>query len=144
MVDELPRCSKQVGINAWFTCEFYDYSIEQYKVLEWFCTHWKKFADATKAKEEIMKEPPAKKQKTERNNTTKLVDVCKKIRLYPNGEDRYNLEQWFSANRWTYNQALQGIKYKKIKPTKTFIRAHFVNRSVFKHKSPISFLDRIT
>jgi hypothetical protein len=47
MVDELSRCSKQLGTNACFTCEFCDYSIEQDKVLEWSCTHWKKVADVT-------------------------------------------------------------------------------------------------
>jgi hypothetical protein len=36
-------------------------------MLQWVCTHWKKVADATKEKEEIMKKAPANKQKTERN-----------------------------------------------------------------------------
>jgi hypothetical protein len=129
VVDALSRCSKQLGTNAWFTCEFYDYRIEQAKLLQWSYNCWKKVADAIKEKEEIMKKPPAKKQMNKRRNETKLVDRCKKIMFHLNGEDRYKLEQWFGTNRWTYSQILQGIKYKKIKPIKTSTGAYCVNGS---------------
>ncbi len=92
------------------------------------CTHWKNVADATKTNEEIMKETRAKKQKSERSNATKLVSGCRKIRLYPNEEDRNKLEQWFRVYGWTYNQAQEAIKFKKIKPTKTYLRAYYMNR----------------
>jgi hypothetical protein len=67
-------------------------------VLEWSCVHWKKVTDITKEKEEIKKERLGKKQNTERNHSAKLVGGCKKIRLYPNREDRYRPEQRLSTN----------------------------------------------
>jgi hypothetical protein len=60
-----------------------------------------------------MKESPAKKQRNERNNATKLIVGGKKIRFYPKREDRYKLEQWFDANRCTYNKLYKELNIKR-------------------------------
>jgi hypothetical protein len=42
------------------------------------------------------------------------------------------LNQWFGANRWTYNQAVDGIINSGIGPYKDYLREYCVNSKAFK------------
>ena len=67
---------------------------------------------------------PTKKVKLEEETKMKkeAADKCKKIRLYPNENERNKLNQWMGCARWTYNQCLHGINKENIAKSKKELR----------------------
>ncbi len=78
-------------------------------------------------------QPPKKKAKRIAKHK-KDIGSCKKIRLYPNEKERQNLNQWFGAVRWTYNQAIDALNNGLVDIRKDELRRHFVNACAFKQE----------
>jgi putative transposase len=78
------------------------------------------------------KKPPKKKQ-TKPNKSKKPkkppANRCRKIRVYPNREQRITLNKWFGCVRKTYNWALENIKEDDSIPKTNMmqLRRYFVN-----------------
>jgi putative transposase len=70
---------------------------------------------------------PVKKQKTAK--TKEPVGKVKKIRIYPNKDQKQLLSKWFGTTRWTYNKCLEGIEKEKIAKKKKELRAYCINKS---------------
>jgi hypothetical protein len=54
-----------------------------------------------------------------------------RIKLYPTKKQTEILKKWIATARWTYNQCLNGVKEKKMKKQKKFLRANFINNDNF-------------
>ena len=66
---------------------------------------------------------PTKKVKLEKEVVKKeAAEKCKKIRLYPNENERNKLNQWMGCARWTYNQCLYGVNKENITKSKKELR----------------------
>jgi putative transposase len=64
-----------------------------------------------------------KKVKLEKEIVKKeAAEKCKKIRLYPNENERNKLNQWMGCARWTYNQCLNGVNKENITKSKKELR----------------------
>jgi predicted site-specific integrase-resolvase len=92
-------------------------------------------ARPTREEKKARKPPPEKKAKTKtKTKTTKKeeeekppVGRVRKIRLYPNAEERQKLTRWFGAARWTYNRCLEEVRDKGCKRTEKALRARVIN-----------------
>lgn len=74
-------------------------------------------------------EPPvAKKAKLEEEKPA--AGKVRKIRLYPNEDQRKVLSKWFGTARWTYNQCVQSCTRdeRRADPTKSNLRSLHVNK----------------
>lgn len=66
------------------------------------------------------------KKKVSKNQPPNSV---KKIKLYPNTQQKLILKNWFDTARYTYNICVDGIKNKKCKLTKSSMRNYCLNRN---------------
>jgi hypothetical protein len=85
--------------------------------------------DEKKKEEGKQQKEPAKKKRKAKEK--KDIGGCKKIRIYPNEEERKILNQWLDACRWTYNQAIEGIQEFRTDIDETSLREYCVNKAAF-------------
>jgi putative transposase len=83
------------------------------------------------------KEPKEKKKKKEKIPAGK----AKKIRIYPNEEQKTTLLKWIGTTRWTYNRCLDAIQKENTKCIEKDIRAVCINNSNFEETDKKWVLD---
>ncbi len=94
--------SKKLARRSWFACNIYKLdTCGKYSAGDWSCPTWKQVTQGIKLvekEEEKQKRKemasPQKKQRKTRNKTPKKdIGACRKIRLFPNEEERRVLNQ---------------------------------------------------
>ena len=55
----------------------------------------------------------------------------RRIRIYPNQQERLKLRRWMGTARWTYNRCLTAVEKESIKRTKKDLRARCLNATNF-------------
>jgi len=86
--------------------------------------------------EEKEREKPKKRRKLNRNKLGKKnhphAEKTKKIRIYPNEQQRQILKKWFGAYRWTYNACLVAVRDAGVPLSFEPLRHHCVNTETIK------------
>lgn len=67
----------------------------------------------------------SKKPKVEKEQKVQMK--ARKVRIYPNAEERATLRKWMGTARWTYNQCLSKTQ-EGVKKAKKELRAHCLNQ----------------
>src|SRR6266498_1684644 len=62
-------------------------------------------------------------------STGDVVTRTKKIRLYPNAQQREMLETWFEAGRWFYNQSVETMESGEFQFTPSFITLYDIAKT---------------
>jgi putative transposase len=58
-----------------------------------------------------------------------------KIKVYPDKTQKQILKEWFGVRRWVYNNCLDKINSKTVKPTLSELRKHVINNCNFEEKN---------
>lgn len=90
----------------------------------------------------MRKTKPKKKQKEgrkdPRKDTTKAqkapAQKARRIRLYPNSQQRQILRRWLGTARWTYNECLKVLNNKSVAWSKKALRDHCLNKQGLEDK----------
>jgi len=86
--------------------------------------------------EEKEREKPKKRRKLNRNKLGKKnhphAEKTKKIRIYPNEQQRQILKKWFGAYRWTYNACLVAVRDAGVPLSFEPLRHYCVNTETIK------------
>lgn len=99
------------------------------------------------------KKKKVNKTKTKKGGVSKKTKQpgpfkARKIKLYPNKQEKHILKCWFGASRWTYNNCLAFVKNnlkecKKIKITKKLLRSKFINQSIWDSNTQLKWLNTV-
>lgn len=95
----------------------------------------KEQAEKRKAKESPTKN---KGKKTKKKQTVPMK--ARKIRIYPNQEQRQILARWFGTARWTYNRCLDAIEKEQVKKNKKELRAKCLNAAAFEANDSLKWV----
>jgi putative transposase len=70
-----------------------------------------------------------KEMKEEKETKTGKISSnrCKKVRVYPNKEQRETLIKWYGTARWTYNTLLEAYNKKQVELNMKSMRAYCIN-----------------
>lgn len=100
-------------------------------------TFWRKVVEFGKHKTEEKEEfPKQKKRKTNKADVEKPpAGKVKKIRLFPDTEQRKTLMKWFGTTRWTYNRCLSAVENDKVPLNKKSLRAKCLNSEIFRNEN---------